>query len=117
MKYVRKNNILLGSSLLCLGLIPAQSIAATNPANEFLEMDITQLMDITITSVSKKEQRLSDAAAAVFVITQEDIHNSGVTHIADALAMAPGIQVAKISASKWSVSSRDSPGIPPTSCW
>ena len=106
MKYVSKRSVLLGSSLLCLQLLPAQSIAATSPANEFLDMDISQLMDITITSVSKKEQRLSDAAAAIFVITQEDIHTSGVTHIAEALAMAPGIQVAKISASKWSVSSR-----------
>lgn len=69
-------------------------------------MDISQLMNITITSVSKKPQHLSDAAAAVFVITAEDIKNSGVTHVADALAMVPGLQVAKISASKWSVSSR-----------
>ena len=42
----------------------------------------------------------------MFVITQEDIRRSGVTTIPDALAMAPGLQVAKISASKWSVSSR-----------
>ncbi|MFW2367013.1 MAG: TonB-dependent receptor plug domain-containing protein [Desulforhopalus sp.] len=101
-----RRSVLLGSSIVCLGLMPVHSIAATDSANEFLDMDISQLMDITITSVSKKEQRLSDAAAAIFVITQEDIHTSGVTHIAEALAMAPGIQVAKISASKWSVSSR-----------
>ena len=74
--------------------------------NEYIDMDISQLMNITITSVSKKPQSLSDAAAAVFVITAEDIKNSGVTNVADALAMAPGLQVAKISASKWSVSSR-----------
>lgn len=106
MRYLSKRTVLLGSLLLYLWLIPVQSFAATDPANEFLDMDISQLMDITITSVSKKEQRLSDAAAAIFVITQEDIHRSGVTHVADALALAPGIQVAKISASKWSVSSR-----------
>ena len=85
---------------------PAPAIAADPPENEFLEMDLSQLMNVTITSVSKKEQKLSDAAAAVFVITQEDIRRSGVTHIAEALAMAPGLQVARISASKWSVSSR-----------
>jgi iron complex outermembrane receptor protein len=106
MRSVSKKNVLLGSSLLCLGLMPTHSIATTDSANEFLDMDISQLMGITITSVSKKEQQLSDAAAAVFVITQEDIRTSGVTHIAEALAMAPGIQVARISASKWSVSSR-----------
>lgn len=74
--------------------------------NKYLDMDLTELMNITITSVAKKEQRLVDAPAAVFVITQEDIRKSGVTHIADALAMAPGLHVAKISSSKWSISSR-----------
>jgi len=80
--------------------------AADRDSNEYLDLDITQLMNITVTSVAKKEQSLADAAAAVFVITQEDIRRSGVTTIPDALAMAPGLQVAKISASKWSVSSR-----------
>nr|WP_320011333.1 TonB-dependent receptor plug domain-containing protein [uncultured Desulfobulbus sp.] len=61
--------------------------------------------------MAKREQQLSDAAAAIFVITQEDLRRSGVTTIPAALAMAPGIQVAKISASKWSVSSRGFPGL------
>jgi iron complex outermembrane receptor protein len=85
---------------------PAVAAAADDRSNEYLDLDITQLMNITVTSVAKKEQPLADAAAAVFVITQEDIRRSGVNSIPDALAMAPGLQVAKISASKWSVSSR-----------
>ncbi|WP_043770162.1 TonB-dependent receptor plug domain-containing protein [Desulfobulbus propionicus] len=92
------------AALVCSGCF--QAAVAASETNEYLELDLSQLMNITVTSVAKKEQRLSDAAAAVFVITQEDIRRSGVTTIADALAMAPGIQVAKISASKWSVSSR-----------
>lgn len=91
--------------VLCLaGAIPAQS--ASDPQNEFLDLDIAQLMNITVTSVAKRDQRLADAPAAVFVITQEDIRRSGVTNLPDALAMAPGIQVSQISASKWSISSR-----------
>ncbi len=82
------------------------ALAAAQVGNEYLDMDIVQLMNITVTSAAKKEQRLSDATAAVFVITQEDIRRSGVTTIPDALAMAPGLQVAKSSTSKWSVSSR-----------
>ncbi len=69
-------------------------------------MNLAQLMQVTITSVAKKPQTLADTAAAVYVISQEDIRRSGVTSIAEALAMAPGIQVARISASKWSISSR-----------
>lgn len=73
---------------------------------DFTELPLEALMEITISSVSKKEQRLADSAAAIFVITQEDMRRSGVTTIADALRMVPGIQVARIDANKWAVSSR-----------
>jgi iron complex outermembrane receptor protein len=68
--------------------------------------NIEELMDITVTSVSKKAQKIGDAAAAIYVITQDDIRRSGVTSIADALRMAPGVQVARIDSNKWAVSSR-----------
>jgi iron complex outermembrane receptor protein len=96
----------IGIALFTLCASPVDRAGASTPGNEFLDLDISQLMNITVTSVAKRDQRLVDAPAAVFVITQEDIRRSGATSIADALAMAPGIQVAKISASKWSVSSR-----------
>jgi iron complex outermembrane receptor protein len=63
-------------------------------------------MNIEVTSVSKKAQKLSSAAAAIFVITQEDIRRSGVTSIPEALRMAPGVQVAHIDANKWAISAR-----------
>ena len=47
-------------------------------------------MNIEVTSVSKKEQKMSQAAAAIFVITQEDIRRSGATNIPDLLRMVPG---------------------------
>jgi len=64
------------------------------------------LMDVEVTSVSKKQQRLSQVAAAVYVITQEDIRRSGATSIPEALRMAPGVQVSRIDANKWAVSVR-----------
>ncbi len=106
MKSAGKKYLAAGALCLCFTLVQREGNATSEAGNEFLDMDLSQLMNITITSVSKKEQRLADAAAAVFVITQEDIRRSGVTSIPDVLAMAPGLQVAKISASKWSVSSR-----------
>jgi len=57
-------------------------------------------------SVSKKAEKLSNAPAAVFVITQEDIRRSGVTSIPEALRMVPGLEVAKIDANKWAITSR-----------
>jgi iron complex outermembrane receptor protein len=80
--------------------------AAKEIVADLTELSIEDLMKIEITSVSKKAQKVSDAAAAVFVITQEDIRRSGATSIADALRMAPGLEVARIDANKWAVTAR-----------
>ncbi len=75
------------------------------------ELDLTQLsiealMNIKVTSVGKKSQNLSNSAAAIFVITNEDLKRSGVTNIPDALRMVPGVNVARIDSNKWAVSCR-----------
>ncbi len=69
-------------------------------------LTLEELMNIQITSVSKKPERLIDAASAIYVITQEDIRRSGVTNIPEVLRMVPGIQVARIDANKWAISAR-----------
>ena len=81
-------------------------VAAQASIDSFLELDLEDLLSMEVTSVSKKKQKLTTAAAAIFVITQEDIQRSGVTSIPEALRMAPGLQVAKIDANKWAISSR-----------
>ncbi|MDY7033608.1 MAG: TonB-dependent receptor [Thermodesulfobacteriota bacterium] len=70
------------------------------------ELSMEALLDVEVTSVSKKIEKLSDASAAIFVITQEDIRRSGVTTIPEALRMVPGLQVARIDGSKWAITSR-----------
>jgi iron complex outermembrane receptor protein len=70
------------------------------------EASLEELLNIKITSVSKKEQTLSRAAAAVFVINQDDIRRSGATSIPDLLRMAPGVEVAQINANRWAISIR-----------
>ncbi|HXC79275.1 MAG TPA: TonB-dependent receptor plug domain-containing protein, partial [Candidatus Acidoferrum sp.] len=52
----------------------------------------------------KKEQKLSQVAAALFVINQEDIRRSGALNIPDLLRMVPGLDVAQINANTWAVS-------------
>jgi len=69
-------------------------------------LNLEDLAGLEVTSVSKKTEKLSDAAAAVFVITEEDIRRSGATNIPEALRMVPGVQVAHIDANKWAVTSR-----------
>ena len=89
------------------GLVKAQDPnSRPSQPKELLRLNLEQLMDVEVTSVSKKEQRLSQVAAAVYVITQEDIRRSGATCIPEALRMAPGVQVSRIDANKWAVSVR-----------
>jgi iron complex outermembrane receptor protein len=93
---------------LTLALAPASAAAArAEPANEDLsQLSLEELLAVEVTSVSNRPQKLSNAAAAVFVITQDDIRRSGVTSIAEALRMAPGVQVARLDANKWAISIR-----------
>jgi len=69
-------------------------------------MSIDELANIEISSVSKKKESLSDAAAAVFVITQEDIRRSGYTSLPEALRLAPNLQVARVDASQYAITAR-----------
>lgn len=80
----------------------ASSGAATLPS----ELSIEELINIEITSVSKKETRLLDSPAAVAVLTQEDFSHLGAQTVPEALRAVPGVNVARINANKWAVSVR-----------
>jgi len=80
--------------------------AALRLPDDLTGMTLEDLMDLEVTSVSKKAEKLSDAAAAVFVITNEDIRRSGVTSIPEALRMAPGIEVSRLDENKWAITCR-----------
>ncbi|MGZ9159100.1 MAG: TonB-dependent receptor plug domain-containing protein, partial [Nitrospira sp.] len=90
---------------LCL-LALGTTVCAQKPGGDLSEKSIEFLMDIEVISVSKKEAKLFQTAAAVSVITQEDIRRSGMTSIPDLLRMVPGLDVAQIDGSKWAVSAR-----------
>jgi len=96
------------AAILTVGFCAPSSVYASG---DMTEMDIEALMNVEVTTVSKTPQRLSDSAAAVFVITAEDIRRSGVTTIPDALRMVPGLQVGRVDANKWAVTSRGFNGV------
>jgi iron complex outermembrane receptor protein len=86
------------------------SAADTNqPAKSSGDLEnftLEQLVNVQVTSVSKKETDLFTAPAAIYVITQEDIRRSGLTSIPELLRMVPGLDVARIDANHWAISSR-----------
>jgi len=69
-------------------------------------LSIEELAQIEVTSVSKRPEALGSAAAAVYVISNEDIRRAGVIDLADALRLAPNLQVQQIDARTWAVSAR-----------
>lgn len=79
---------------------------SSSQESKLLELNLEELMNIEVTLLTKKKQKLSESAAAVYVIMQEDIRRSGVTSIPEALRLAPGLQVARIDSNKWAISSR-----------
>src|ERR1700722_12087460 len=89
------------------GLLPVLARSAVGLTQQVLtELSLEDLMNTKVTSVSKKEQSLSKAAADIFVITQEDIQRSGATNLPDLLRMVPGLDVAQINANSWAISAR-----------
>lgn len=90
--------------LICAGCVATPALAASQ--SDLFDLSLGELLDLEVTSVSKKSQPVSEAAAAVFVITAEDIRRSGMTTIPEILRMAPGLEIAQVDANKWAVSAR-----------
>ncbi len=102
---IRRFNIGLFAGLLALSGTDGINAAPRLPA-DLMDMSLEALMDIEITSAAKKPQKKSEAAAAVFVITNDDLRRWGVMNIPDALRRVPGLQVARIDAGKWAITAR-----------
>lgn len=96
------------AALIVLFLAGTQVLCASPPESEnpVREMTLEQLGNVEVTTASKEPEEVWKTPSAIFVITQEDIRRSGVTSIADALRLAPGVEVARISSTTWAVGIR-----------
>jgi iron complex outermembrane receptor protein len=89
----------------CAAALCAPAMAA-DTYDDLGDLSLDQLMGITVTSASKKEQNADEVSSAIFVLTQDDIRRSGATSIPEVLRLVPGVQVARNSANAWSVTAR-----------
>lgn len=87
-------------------VIAADATTASLSSVDFSRMTLEDLANIEISSVLKRPERLSDAAAAVYVITSEDIRRSGYTSIPEILRLAPNLQVARDDSSNYAITAR-----------
>ena len=85
---------------------PQPSTPASRSSSVLKSLSLEELAQIEVTSAGRKEEKLSNVAAAIDVITQEDIRRSGVRNLPEALRLATGLQVAKFNNGSWPISAR-----------
>ena len=76
-----------------------------------MDMDLDALLNVEVTSVSKKAEPMFKAASAIFVVTADDIKRMGARTIPEALRVVPGLYVAQMNASNYEISARGFPGL------
>jgi iron complex outermembrane receptor protein len=114
--FICKRNLLFGSFISIILSFSGTTEANPTPLNieddeiktlSYLKsLSIEELLQTKVTSVSKKSEHLFSAAAAITVITQEDIEKAGILSIPEALRLVPGLQVAQIDSSRYAISAR-----------
>src|SRR5438067_1246091 len=84
--------------LLALLLSAALNLPAEEPKTQpdLTELPIETLLQMEVTSVAKKSEKLSESPAAISVVTQDDIRRFGATSIPEALRLVPGLEVARV---------------------
>src|SRR6266850_3544013 len=97
--------------LLALGLYACETFASADAAGDsdvraLKNMSLQQLMDMEVTSVSKRPEKLLEAPAAIQVLTGEDIRRSAATTIPSALRMVNNLDVAQGNGHQWVISAR-----------
>jgi iron complex outermembrane receptor protein len=94
------------TSIFVCTLLPAFFIQAADSELNSFDFESLLSADVQITSAMKRTQKATKTAAAVYVLSNEKIKNSGVTSIAQALSLVPGMQVRQIDGNKWAISAR-----------
>src|SRR5688572_13702828 len=96
--------------LLLVELISINSFCQTTDSllstQALKKLSLEELMEIEVTSVSKRPEKLREVASAIQVITHKDIRSSGAKTLAEALRLAPNLQVAQVNSSQWAISAR-----------
>jgi iron complex outermembrane receptor protein len=102
-RFVVRCAILLGFFVTGCRSVPAADV----PSPDALKaLSLEQLLDIEVTTVSKRGEKLSTAPSAVQILTAEDIRRSGATTLAEALRLATNLQVAQVNAHDWAITAR-----------
>ena len=89
-----------------IAVIAMATHARASEPGDLTELSLEELAEIQVTSVARGPQSLSDAAAAVFVITRADIRRSGAPNLPEVLRLAPNLQIQQVDANNYAISAR-----------
>ncbi len=96
------------AALMLSGVLTPAISAPAEQGQGLADLSLEQLANLPITSVSKKSEPLADAAASVYVISNDDIRRSGARTLPEALRLAPNLEVAQVGAANWVITARGS---------
>lgn len=96
---------LLSLVLFLLAPPPGQAAARAIPI-DIKRLTLEELMQIDVYSASRRLEPVKGVASAVYVLTDDDIRRSRALTVPEALRLVPGVQVARVDASRWAVSIR-----------
>ncbi len=110
MRSINKNKKWIGLATLCVffaqGFGDSWSAENFEDSSNLMNLELEDLGEILISTVSKKEESMFNSASSVYVISSEDIRRSGVSTIPEALRLAPGVEVSRVDGNKWAISVR-----------
>src|SRR5687768_10663312 len=92
--------------LLACGSVHAQEPIRLAELPNLADMSLEQLTAVTVTSASRRAERVIEAPASIFVLTAEDIRRSGATSLPELLRLAPNLQVVRADTSQYVVTAR-----------
>ena len=94
------------AALLALWAVSPVRAQETQIAQDLKGLSIEELMEIDVTSVSRRREPFFEAASAISVLTAEEIRRSGVTSLPQALRLINSLHVARQTQGTWAISSR-----------
>lgn len=103
---VRLLPLLLVWQTICAGQDAARTSTGQSSGSELKQLTLEELSQVEVVTPSKAPVKAFQSPVAVYVITSDAIRRSGATTIPAALRLAPGVEVARIDASKWSIGIR-----------
>ena len=102
-RIVRLGSAVLLMALSCFG---NSSTDIGDSQSSLKQLTLSQLGNVEVTTASRAPEQVWRTSAAIFVLTQDDIQRSGATTIPDVLRLVPGVEVARIDSSRWSIGIR-----------